>query len=92
VLKADDRASHIGLSYPIDVVSVPSLGALNLGGSLQISWPAQPSGFILESSDSLSPADWEPVSYGATLTNGQYFQSFPMAETNQFFRLRFPGP
>jgi hypothetical protein len=51
-----------------------------------------PSGFFLESSDSLSPANWTAVPDGPTLTNGQYLQSISIAGTNQFFRLQFSGP
>jgi hypothetical protein len=92
VLKADDGAAHTGVSYPIDVVALPRLGATNVDGLLQLSWPAEPSGFSLESSGSLLPADWQPVPDESTLTNDEYFQSFPMTETNQFFRLQFIPP
>jgi hypothetical protein len=92
VFQASDGAGHLGLSYPIDVVNPPRLAISNLGGSLQISWPAEPSGFILESSDSLSPASWTPVADQPTLSNNEYIESMPMVSTNQFFRLQFSGP
>lgn len=93
VFQASDGSGHLGLSYPIDVVNPPALRAANLGGgTLQVSWPAVPSGFSLQSSPSLSPAAWTAVGGSPTLTNGQYIQSIPFTGTNQFFRLQFSGP
>jgi hypothetical protein len=91
VFKANDGAGHIGFSYPIDVVNVPRLSVTNQSGAMQISWPQEPDGFILESSDSLSQPDWSPVADPPVLTNGLYIQSIPFTETNQFFRLNYSG-
>ena len=91
VFRASDGAGHFGLSYPIDVVSPPALGLSNANGSLQISWPSDPSGFVLESSPTLSPPNWTPVGGSPTLTNGRYIQSIPITGTNEFFRLQFSG-
>lgn len=92
VLEASDGAGDIGFSSPIDVVNTPRLSILNQSGSVLLSWPVAPSGFVLESSDSLSPANWIPVPDNSILTNGQYLQSIPIAGTNQFFILQFSGP
>jgi hypothetical protein len=92
VLKADDGFGHIGLANSIDIVNPPSLGTLNFGTSLLVSWPLSPSGFVLESSDSLLPGTWTPVPGSPLQFNGQNLQSVPLVGTNQFFRLRFSGP
>jgi hypothetical protein len=92
VLQASDGAGHVGLANSIDVVNVPSVGMLNFGTSLLISWPVSPSGFVLETSDSLLPGTWSPASGAPLQFNGQNLQSVPLTGTNQFFRLRFLGP
>ncbi|HEX4264742.1 MAG TPA: FG-GAP-like repeat-containing protein [Verrucomicrobiae bacterium] len=92
VLQANDGAGHTGLANSIDVVNPPSVTLLNFGNSLLISWPLSPSGFLLETSDSLSSGTWVPASGSPLQFNGQNLQSEPMTGTNQFFRLRFPGP
>lgn len=93
VFLANDGSGHTGLSSPIDVVAEPRLGVTNQGTSVLISWPAAPSGFVLESAPYLySPTNWTPVSGSPTLINGQYLLSVPITGTNQFFRLQFSGP
>jgi hypothetical protein len=68
------------------------MSTLNFGTSLLVSWPVAPSGFVLESSSTLLPGDWTPVSGSPVTFNGQNLQSVPLTNTNQFFRLRFNGP
>lgn len=92
VMEASDGAGDIGFSPAIDVVNVPRLGVSSQGGSLTLTWPEEPSGFILESSGDMRPGDWIPVSDQPTLSNGQYIQSIPITRTNQFFRLQYSGP
>lgn len=93
VLEASDGAGAIGFASPIDIVNPPQLGVVNQqGGSVLLSWPAEPSGFVLESSDSLSPPNWVPVPGEPTLTNDQYLESFPITDSNQFFLLQYSGP
>jgi len=91
VMEANDGAGDIGFAPAIDVVNVPRLGVSNQGGSLTLTWPQEPSGFILESSGTLRPANWVPVSDQPTSSNDQYIQSIPITGTNQFFRLQYSG-
>lgn len=92
IMEASDTNGDVGFAPAIDVVNVPQLGVTSQSGSLSISWPAEPSGFVLESSTNLSPANWVPVAASPVLTNNQYIQSMPITGTNQFFRLQFSGP
>jgi subtilase family serine protease len=92
VLQANDGAGHIGMANAIDVVNPPSVGMLNFGSSLLISWPVSSSNFVLESSGSLLPGTWSPVPGSPLQFNGQNLQSVPQYGTNQYFRLRFLGP
>jgi hypothetical protein len=92
ILKANDDPGHVGFANAIDIVSPPTMSTLNFGTSLLVSWPVAPSGFVLESSSTLLPGDWTPVSGSPVTFNGQNLQSVPLTNTNQFFRLRFNGP
>jgi hypothetical protein len=91
VLKASD-GGDVGFSSAIDVVNPPRIGAINQGGSLLLSWPAAPSGFLPESAYTLSPTNWVAITNQPVLTNGQYLLSIPITGTNQFFRLQYSGP
>jgi hypothetical protein len=92
VMEANDGAGDVGFAPAIDVVNPPRLTIINQSGSLSVSWPEEPSGFILESSGTLLPANWVPVPDSSIQTNGQYIQSISTTGTNQFFRLHFSGP
>ena len=91
VLEAMDSYGESGLANPINVVSLPSLVTASSAGSLYIFWPVNPSGFVLETTPGLSPANWVPVAAPPIQFGGQYFQPIQMSETNAFYRLRFTG-
>lgn len=61
----------------------PSLVFAVQGGSLQISWAGELSGFTLEAADSLSSPTWTPV---PGVANNSV--TVPMSGTARFFRLR----
>ena len=91
VLEAMDSYGESGLANPINVISLPSLATASSTGSLYIFWPVNPSGFVLETTPGLSPANWVPVAAPPLQFGGQYFQPIQMSETNAFYRLRFTG-
>jgi hypothetical protein len=62
------------------------------GNFLLIFWPVDPAGFVLESSASLAPAQWAPVSAPPFQIGNQYLESVQIDNTNQFYRLRFTLP
>ena len=92
VLRADDGAGHTGLANSINVINAPSLGMAQSGNFLLIFWPVDPAGFVLESSASLAPAQWSPVSAPPFQIGNQYLESVQIDGTNQFYRLRFTLP
>jgi hypothetical protein len=55
-------------------------------------WPAEYSGFVLESSGILWPAAWVPVQTHPVQIGGQYLVPLDMNGTNCFYRLRFSDP
>jgi hypothetical protein len=91
VLEAMDSYGESGLANPINVISLPSLATASSAGSLYIFWPVNPSGFVLETTPGLSPANWVPIAAPPLQFGGQNVQPIQMSETNAFYRLRFTG-
>ena len=86
VLQANDGFGHFGLANPINVISLPSLEMLRSGNIALFMWPVGYSGFVLETSDSLSPAtwmisplcsipDWRPIPASARYDRNQWLLS-----------------
>jgi len=68
----------------------PQLTVSSSGGNVVVSWPTSASGFILESTPSLSPVSWTAVQQGATLAGSRYNLTLPAPSGTQLFRLRKP--
>lgn len=64
----------------------PSLTASVSNGFVNVTWPHVP-GVGLQSTPSLSPADWQPVGVTPTTTNGFDSISIPPSLENEYFRL-----
>ena len=92
VLQATDNLGESGLANPINVVNLPLLTTVSSGGSLLILWPVNPSGFGLETTAGLSPANWVPVTTTPLQIGDQYVVPVQMSGTNGFYRLIFSGP
>ena len=71
---------------PLPVISV----AVAADGRLILSWSGTLTGFVLESTVSLSPANWQPAAEASITSNGR-LESIVSANTGQrYFRLRKP--
>ena len=92
VLQAKDNLGESGLANPINIVNLPSLSTAPSDGLLLVSWPVNPSGFGLETTVGLSPANWVPVTASPMQIGDQYLLPIQMSGSNAFFRLRFSGP
>ncbi|MGP8020497.1 MAG: immunoglobulin domain-containing protein [Limisphaerales bacterium] len=66
----------------------PTLGVTTSGGFALIFWPVSMQGFVLETSSSLSLANWVPVPNPPIQIGNEYLESIQMTGTNQFFRLQ----
>lgn len=65
--------------------------SLSPAGELVISWPeAGSQGLVLQSSPSLLPANWAPVSEQPVVGDGQRTVTLPTADTARFFELVEP--
>ncbi len=62
------------------------------GDLFEYSWPAFASGYQLEVTDQLNPADWQPVDGFARLSQGAWRIQLPSPSQTQFYRLRRGGP
>ena len=78
VLRADDGLGHFGLANPINVISLPSLDVLHSGNVALYMWSVGYPGFVLETSDSLSPARWVVVPYSPIQIGDQYLLPLEM--------------
>ena len=67
----------------------PALEALKLSsGNMHLTWPTAPSGFLLESSDTLAPGSWTPVALSPDVSNTLNHVDVPANGLKKFFRLK----
>jgi hypothetical protein len=64
------------------------LRAARAGNNAVISWPTNATGFVLQSSDTLSPANWVNVASPVVVVGSEKTVTSRLAGTNKFFRLR----
>jgi uncharacterized repeat protein (TIGR01451 family) len=92
VLVANDQAGHVGFANPINVVFLPSITVRLTGNTALISWPVEDSGFVLESSPSLSSPVWTPVGSSATAIGDTSQVRVHLTGASAFYRLHFSTP
>ncbi|HLX68280.1 MAG TPA: DUF4082 domain-containing protein [Verrucomicrobiae bacterium] len=84
---------HSGTSLPFNVLNAPGAGITVSGGSVVISWPVTPAGFILQETHDLSPGStWTtvPGSDSPTVVGGFNIITNTPGGTNTFYRLWKP--
>ncbi len=71
-------------------VPQPKIGIVDAGPDVLLKWPAAAAGWILEESDSLAPANWQPVPMGAgvAVDSGVITFQQPKAGEQRFYRLK----
>ncbi len=93
VLLADDGFGHLGFANAIDVAAGPRITVEGvLGNTILISWPAEASGFVLESCTDLAAPVWVPAPSFVDFFDGKYQTRLRTSGANSFYRLRFPSP
>jgi len=92
---ADFRISKSGGGYfYLDLVRVvtpqhaPSLRASRAAGAVVISWPASTVGYLLQSQNALSPANWLDVTTPAAVVGSEKTVTNSLPNTTRFFRMR----
>ncbi len=89
MLQAGVASGHFGVANPIRVVNLPALTITCSATNLQICWPVNPSGFVLETSPDMSPGTWAPVTGSPVEVGGQFSQPITVSNARAFYRLRF---
>jgi hypothetical protein len=84
---ADAGTENYALAFDF---SPAKLAIARSGSSVVVSWPASPAGFVLQSTASLSPIDWQPVNSASILSNAMNTVVLPSSSAMQFFRLSRP--
>ena len=71
-------------------IPLPSIGLVDMGTNMGIKWPAAATGWILESSDSLTSGSWQTVSTpnGVAVASGVITLQQPKVSNRLFYRLR----
>ncbi|MEO8429308.1 MAG: hypothetical protein ABI651_19630, partial [Verrucomicrobiota bacterium] len=70
---------------------LPQLSISHVGNTVVISWPAEASGFVLETSSTLSPPNWKPdTSPSVIVGGGRKSVTIDLANGTKFYRLRMP--
>src|SRR5207249_11641528 len=72
-------------SFMLDV-SMPTLQITPSPGNITLSWPAAP-GWVLQSTTTLNPVNWQPVSGTPTVSFGRYSLTLPASGAGRYFRL-----
>ena len=68
----------------------PALAIMVTNSTLTVSWPFPSTGFVLESTPSLSPPDWQPAPESAVTNNALLEVMVPVNPGTRYFRLHQP--
>jgi hypothetical protein len=71
-----------------NVIVGPSLQIAALGNQLTLQWPANASGFTLQSTASLKGGSWAAVTGTPTVVNGLNVLTITMSQTQTYYRLK----
>lgn len=71
-------------------VTPPTLAIAVEGNNVVLTWPASATGFQVESTGTLVPANWQPAGVTPTIDGNVFKVSIPRSQTVQFFRLQKP--
>jgi hypothetical protein len=84
-----------GLVTLFSMFPIPQLAATQTTNSVLLTWPTQPTVFVLQGSASLKPPNWQTITNGITGNALNQTLTLPRASlgSKQFFRLVWPsGP
>jgi hypothetical protein len=65
----------------------PTITISSSSGNINLSWPTTAGAFALESTPSLNPANWQPVTATSVTNNGIVTVTIPITSSEAFFRL-----
>jgi hypothetical protein len=76
----------------VDIVNPPTLEFKQNGSLLFMYWQITYPNFVMETSASLSPAEWVQIANPPLQIGNQYFEAIQIGNSNEFYRLHFVGP
>lgn len=87
--QADPNISNNTATMQTTVIAAPVLTVSRQGNSVRIAWPAA-SGFKLQGTDSLAPANWLDTGGAPQVINGENVVTLGVGGGARFYRLRSP--
>jgi hypothetical protein len=87
--QADPNISNNTATMQTTVIAAPVLTLSRQGNSVRIAWPAA-SGFKLQGTDSLAPANWLDTGGSPQVINGENVVTLGVGGSARFYRLRSP--
>jgi uncharacterized repeat protein (TIGR01451 family) len=85
----DPNTANNSITLWTTVTGPPSLSITRQGSDLRIAWQAS-SGFKLQTTDSLNPANWSDVGVTPQNVNGDNVVTIGVSQSGKFYRLRSP--
>jgi len=86
------ESSFWNLYVAVQTPGAPLLTVTRAGANVQISWPAEAVGFVLEETGSLSgTVTWLNANATPEVVDGRYVVTLPVQAGQHFFRLRWPA-
>lgn len=82
------QAGVQGRGVPQAILGTPPLRAVASAGNVLLVYPGWARGYALESTTSLAPTAWSPISATPAIVGGNCVVSLPVASGAQFYRLR----
>jgi hypothetical protein len=70
--------------------AAPTLAIVRTNSTMTVSWPFPSTGFVLESTPSLRPPNWQPAVETPTTNNSQLVVTAPASQRERYFRLHKP--
>jgi hypothetical protein len=67
--------------------SAPDITVVTGTDSHRFSWPGRSRGFVLESAESLAPADWQSTELIPILRKGRWETDVPLSDSTRYYRL-----
>jgi hypothetical protein len=90
VTGTDACGNHESVSYNTCVSVDLRLAIVRNDTSVTVSWPFPSTGFVLESTTNLSPANWQPVAEAPMVNNGRWEVTLPVDQQQRYLRLHKP--
>jgi hypothetical protein len=80
---------HWNMTENITVLPItPMLTISHKGGALTLTWPQSATDYMVETTSSLNPPNWQPANLPVSASEGIYQVTAPVGTGNHYFRLR----